>query len=347
MIYTPWPRTRIVAQNCGIIDPYNSQNALLFRGEEAFEDTFSGRARWSKPSPEPILDAGFESILLDCVAQNAELMNALVRELARKIAEKFADGKKPVLVAILRAGLPVCALLSCLLEEKWGAPVPIRAFSLFYGLGWDEIALEEIVAEFPERPLIFVDGWTSGGNVAIELNRAFEGWKAAGKPNFSRATKPLFAVLCDPRGVADLSAVQDDVWVPSSCFTAPETLGFSRGFARGEDELFGAYEFPHALLRPHWVAAWFQVLQSKIVPLPTGKPLVFEATPPKMRIHVNEVTRALINRDPREIWLNADENTARKTLGPMLHLAGLRGVPIRFASDVPQRYGASAVAQMA
>ena len=344
MVFTPWPHTQIVAENCGEIDPYHPKNHDLFRGEEAFDASVTGRERWSKPSPEPRLDAQFEGVLLDSIEQNAALINALARELARQIAEKYSAGEKPILVAILRAGLPICALLGPLLEEKWGELVPIRAFSLFYGLGWDDAALAKIVAEFQGRPLVFVDGWTSGGSVALELNRAFEAWKIAGNPDFTRGQKPLLAVLCDPRGVADVSAVQSDVFVPSAPFTAPETLGFSRGFAREVGELFGVYTFPRALLKPHWQSAWLQILQGEIAPLPQSEIAPFKATPPGVRIHLNEVTRALINRSPREIWLHDDENTARKTLGPLLHLAGLRGVPVQFGSEKPRQWGARAAA---
>ncbi len=347
MIHTPWPNLQIVAQSRGLVDPYLPQNAPLFRGEEAFDAAVTGRARWSKPSPEPALDADFEAVLLDSLAKNAALMSALAHELARKIGDFYGAGEVPVLVAILRAGVPVAALLSQILEEKWGETVPVRAFSLFYGLGWDELALETIVAQFPHRPLLFVDGWTSGGNVAIELNRAFGEWKRAEKPDFARGEHPRLAVLCDPRGKADFSAVRSDVFVPSACFTAPETLGFSRGFALGEDEMFGVYEFPRGHLKPHWVKEWLDVLGVAPAPIPPDFAGEIEPTPPGVRIHINEVVRALINRDPREIWLCDAEKTARERLAPLLHLARLRGVPVRFERAEPRRWGAIAVAPMA
>jgi hypothetical protein len=347
MIHTPWPLCEVVAQNRGVVDPYLPENVPLFRGEEAFESDVVGRARWGKPSPEPPLDAEFESVLLGSIARNAGLMSALVQELARKVAVSYARGEKPVLVAILRAGVPIAALLSKLLAEQWGEDVPVRAFSLFYGLGWDDVALDQIVAEFPGRPLLFVDGWTSGGNVATELNRALQAWKEAGKADFTQGGHPQLAVLCDPRGKADFSALKADLFVPSACFTAPETLGFSRGFALAPDELFGVYKFPSQYLKPHWVQAWLDVLDAPPVTLPADFEGEIEATPPGVRIHVNEVVRALINRDPKEIWLSDDESTARERLAPLLHLAKLRGILVLFESGEPARWGASAAARMA
>lgn len=347
MIHTPWPNLQIIAQTRGEIDPYAAQNAALFRGEEAFDAAVTGRARWGKPSPEPQLDAGFERVLLDSIAANAPLMSALSRQLADDLAHFYGAGDKPVLVAILRAGVPIAALLSRLLEEKWGETVPVRAFSLFYSLGWDERALDAIVAEFPGRPLLFVDGWTSGGNVAVELRRAFGAWISAGKTDFTRGQGPRLAVLCDPRGKADFSAVRADVFVPSACFTAPETLGFSRGFALGEHEMFGVYEFPRALLKPDWVSQWLETVDAAPTLLPAHQSAPGDVPPPGVRIDSNEVVRALINRDPREIWLCDAENEARARLSPLLYLAGLRGVPVRFGRDEPREWGAIAAARMA
>jgi hypothetical protein len=65
-----------------------------------------------------------------------------------------------------------------------------------------------------------------------------------------------------------------------------------------------------------------------------------------VRVHVNEVARALINRNPREVWLSVDETTANRELAPLLHLAKLRGVPVRFERAEPRRWGAIAAARM-
>lgn len=344
-IPTPWPDLRLYARDGGEINPYAPENGALFRGEEAFEDEMTGWRRWSKPSPEPLLDADFEAILLDSIQNQAPTIAALARELARKIGVQNAE-KAPVLVAILRAGAPICALLAPLLSSHFNEKIPICALSLFAGLGWDETALEQITADFPDRTLIFVDGWTSGGGVAVELRVSFARWIAKGKADFTRGKGPQLAVLCDPRGVADLSAVRADVFVPSSCFTAPETLGFSRGFARKNGGLFGVYRFPSSLLRRNWIEKWLDILQIAPAELPLSDELKPTPAPGGFRIHSNEVTRALINRSPREVWLRDDEKTAQKTLAPMLHLAKLRGVPVEFDCLEIAELGALAIARM-
>ncbi len=99
---TPWPNLRIYARDCGEIDPHDFQNASLFRGEEAFAPDRTGWRRWSKPSPEPPLDAEFERLLLDSIHREAPFMAQLTQRLATQIAD--AHREAPVLVAVLRAG---------------------------------------------------------------------------------------------------------------------------------------------------------------------------------------------------------------------------------------------------
>ncbi len=339
-IATPWPNLRLYARDCGEIDPYDESSRPLFRGEEAFAPEVTGWERWSKPSPEPRLDDGFESVLLESIEHQAPVIAGLTRALAQKII--VANERAPVLIAVLRAGVPICGLLAPLLEEHYGEVVPVCAFSLFYGVGWDEAALEAIIADYPGRDLIFMDGWTSGGGVSKQLAASYAEWRRRGSPSFSLQ----FAVLCDPRGRATYSAVRTDVFVPSAAFTAPETLGFSRGFAFEDGSLFGVYTFPEIYRKPLWVSKWLDVLQSESAPFPPDDAPDLPNAPEGYRVHVNEVTRALINRDPLEIRLSDDEATARQSLAPLLYLADRRNVPVIFGQRDLKDWGTIAVARM-
>lgn len=342
---SPWPNLKLYARDCGQIDPYDAQSADLFRGEEAFAPDVAGWKRWSKPSPEPQLDAEFEPILLASIGHQAPQINAMTRALAAKIVAANPD-KPPVLIAILRAGAPICALLAPILSEHYGQEIPVCAFSMFYGLGWDEVALEQILADYPDHAPIFVDGWTSGGGVATQIALSFEQWIQSGKADFADGHEPQFAVLCDPRGFATYSAIRADFWVPSAAFTAPETLGFSRGFAFQDGGLFGVYRFPDSQLKPHWIEAWLDVLKAPSAKLPPDDAATPTGAPDGFRVHVNEVTRALINRAPLEIWLRPDEKQARETLAPLLYHASKRGVPVEFGREDLTDWGALAVARM-
>lgn len=352
-IETPWAGLQLYAQVVDEVDPEAASSGHLFRGEEAFAPGQSPPERWSKPSPEPRLGEEFEAILRASIESSAPLISALAHDLARQIAD--SEERAPVLVAILRAGVPVAALLAPLLSRHFQADVPIVAISLFQVLGWDECALRAVLRDYPNRPLWFVDGWTSGGGVATELSDSFARWIGKGLPDFTREHKispqvlgrpgPRLAVLCDPRGKAAASAVQADVYVPSCAFTAPRTLGFSRGFWRSEDEMFGVYKFPQRLLRPEEVGWWMQVLEAAPCELPRDED-AGEVPPPEWRVHVNEVMRALINRSPRQIWLRDEEDAARASLAPLLHLCESRGVPVSFGRDELRRWNTLAAARM-
>lgn len=347
-IRTLWPQVRIYARDCGEIDPHDAANAPLFRGEEAFAPDRTGWRRWSKPSPEPPLDDEFERLLLHSIERDGPLMSQMAHRVMQQIAA--AHSKAPVLVAVLRAGVPAAALLAPLLARHYDMEVPIAALSLFDGLGWDTEALHLMLDDFPNRPFIFVDGWTSGGGVAGELRRSYHRWIEAGHEDFTQGEGPQLAVLDDPRGLARFAAVRADVWVPSCLFTAPQTLGFSRGFADETGGLFGVYRFPERLQKPHLVEAWLGIHR---VP-PANED--FEALaasaqnappPPKgWRVHANEVARALINRSPEEVQLARDENWCQTHLAPLIRLCELRGVPVRFNCAEVARLGALATARM-
>lgn len=350
MIATPWPNLTLYARLAGEIDPYAPENAHLFRGEEAFTPDVQGWRRWSKPSPEPQLDDTFETLLLESIARHRARVAGLIEKLADRVAASAQS--PPLLVAILRAGVPVGALLARSLARRFGAEVPLVAISLFHGLGWDEAGLQAALADHPGRPVWFVDGWTSGGGVATELRDSFVRWLAAGRVDFTNGAGPRLAVLNDPRSVADAAAIRADIFVPSSCFTAPETLGFSRGFSTGDGGMFYVYRFPRSLLRPQYVEAWMaeeQEAGSRRQEAEGEQSAICNpqsAIPTGWRLHINEVVRALINRQPREVFLKDDEATAADTLATVLHLCRLRGVPVRYGCPQVAEWGAIAAARM-
>lgn len=346
MIETAWPDLTVLARGAGEIDPYDRRNAPLFRGEEAFAPEVTGWRRWSKPSPEPRLDEPFRALLRASIVRESGAVAGLVARLADRVARTL--DRPPLLVAILRAGVPVGALLADALARRCGARVPLVALSLFDGLGWDTLALDAALKAHPGHPVWFVDGWTSGGGVARELRASHARWLNSGRPDFTGGAGPRLAVLCDPRAMATAAAIHADRFVPSACFTAPETLGFSRGFATGDEGMFRVYGYPRALVRPDLLGAWTAIARSSpSPPAPVVAPAPGPAPPPDgWRIHSNEVIRALINRAPREVVFRDDEVTVAAEMAPVLHLCRLREVPVRFGQAEIAAWGALAAARM-
>jgi hypothetical protein len=138
--------------------------------------------------------------------------------------------------------------------------------------------------------------------------------------------------LVDPLGVADLCATHEDHIIPSSCFTAPDTLGFSRGFVRDPKEMMRVFQFPKKYIRMNYVKAWMDVLEVDPVPVEKGCPKSLNR-PEGSKIHVNEVVRAAVNRKPHKICIAMQEVIAEEELKPLLMLCRARDIPVVFQSD--------------
>ena len=219
------------------IDPYSIENKDLFRDEkELAEDR--GWERWRRPSPEPMVDRYFKDAVVRSLSYAKPTLYGLIEQLANRVERLF---RKPhiLILAILRAGFPISILLGNILKKR-GYRVSIGALSLFQEVGWDRKALRSALEEHPNTPVLFVDGWTSRGSVANMLSQSYKRWIEDGNTPFFYK----FAVLLDPFGFADLSASLTDQLIPTAFFTAPESLGFSRGFIVDPKEMFHVYRYP-------------------------------------------------------------------------------------------------------
>ncbi|MBF0234277.1 MAG: hypothetical protein HQK65_14755, partial [Desulfamplus sp.] len=234
------------------------------------------------------------------------------QNLAASILQWQPDPEKIVFVSILRAGVPITEWLCTILPGSVGA-----ALSLFVGIGIDKVALASIENDFPDRSIVFVDGWTGRGGVARELATLNKG--------------PL-AVLIDPWGWADFSGIQEDVFCPSACFTGVATLGFSRTFFVDDNSLFSAYRFSEQFSKPELVMGW-----QKSSPVYSSAPSCIKQAEikrfhadTKLRIHSNEVCRALINAAPETLLFADDKQFAQSNFSLLLQLAEQRKIESEF-----------------
>lgn len=264
---------------------------------------------WRVPSPEPVLTDEFwarvEGHLED------ERLSAAAWRLTEAVSAWESDGNRLVLAAILRAGVPVADWLARLMPGAVTA-----ALSLFVGLGMDSVALAELKRRHPDRRILFVDGWTGKGGVARAIRSLNEG--------------PL-AVLIDPWGWADFSGAREDLFCPAACFTGLATLGFSRTFHVASDRMFGAYRFPERYWRPGLVKAWQRLAPSRDprLPIESPQPRRFSAETP-VRLHSNEVCRALINAAPKTLYFRDGTEFVENEFPLLLALAEQRRVPVVF-----------------
>jgi hypothetical protein len=296
---------RIYASIQGEIDPFADRD--YFRPlERAYtgDNTF-----WTVPSPEPHLPDDFWKTVAAHL-DNAEIQAAGLR-LAEAVARWEPDGSRLVFAAILRAGVPIADWLCRLFPGSAAA-----SLSLFVGLGIDRVALKALQDDHPDRSIVFVDGWTGRGGVARVIADLGAG--------------PL-AVLVDPWGWADFSGARKDIFCPTACFTGVATLGFSRTFFIDENRLFGAYRFPGHLCRRDLVSAWQHHCPDAGR---TGSGAVFRPRrfyrETSLRIHANEVCRAMINAAPGRLFFLDSARAARRRYPLLLRLAARRKVAVQY-----------------
>jgi hypothetical protein len=263
---------------------------------------------WRTPSPEPTLPASVISQLSMPLRHDSPII-AAAANLAGQIAA-YAAPDQILFVAILRAGVPLADWLTRMLHGSKAV-----ATSLFVGHGIDAVALEMIRSDFPNRKLVFVDGWTGKGGVADELAKLNQG--------------PL-AVLCDPWGVADFRGTFEDILSPSACFTGPTTLGFSRTFTRGVDQTFAAYKFPPSLLYESIVSVWQQSCPIQTRPQTPVNRQLTNRIQTTLRLHSNEVCRALINANPQQLLFADSDLIAQQKYSLLIELANKQGVPQKY-----------------
>lgn len=301
----------VIATFLDEIDPFSCPDR--FRD---LSDSYDGsRLFWSKPSPEPRLPDEIIGLAKRLAAD--QVLAAAASALAASILAWEPDPHKIHMVAILRAGVPIASWLHRMLPGSTAS-----ALSLFVGVGIDRAALRLTEQLAGDRRILFIDGWTGKGGVAVEIRRLGRG--------------PL-AVLVDPWGLADFAGISEDLLCPSACFTGPATLGFSRTFIRCEREPFAAYLFPEDYLNVALIDSWREACPTLGMGVSTSRTR-FSADC-HLRIHANEVCRALINASPETLHFLDHECEAEKRFELLLRLADVRGVPVRFGQMYLARYG--------
>lgn len=298
----------VFARIHGEIDPFEDLSCFrpldrAYTGDNTF---------WTVPSPEPRLSDDFWQDVAGHL--DDERIQAAAQTLAAAVTRWEPRGDRLVFAAILRAGVPVADWLCRLIPGARAA-----ALSLFVGLGIDGVALGALRRRYPERKVVFVDGWTGRGGVARTIAALNQG--------------PL-AVLVDPWGWADFSGAGEDIFCPTACFTGVATLGFSRTFFVDETRLFGAFRFPARYRREALVAAWQACCPAPgradaARPEPPSR--FFRETP--LRIHANEVCRALINAAPRKLLFRDGAPRVARRYPLLLRLAERREVPVQCGVD--------------
>jgi hypothetical protein len=309
-VATPWNQ-RFYINYFEEIHPFNEPHRF-----RPLDCAYSGNnSFWATPSPEPELDDTFWQNILEYMKNDAILEAA--QSLAASITQWQPNPEKLLFVAILRAGVPIADWLCQMLPGS-----KVASLSLFVGLGIDQVALTQLQSDNPDRAVVFVDGWTGRGGVSREIAKLEAG--------------PL-AVLIDPWGWADFSGIQEDILCPSACFTGLATLGFSRTFFIDYQHIFAAYRFSNSYLRNDVISAW-QDLSPKQPTNPATAITVKYFKDTQLRIHSNEVCRALINAAPVTLFFADSQKYVHEHFALLLALAERREIAVTYNQTFLKEY---------
>ena len=162
---------------------------------------------------EKVPSAAYMEVFQGLLARQLPLAALYTGVLARLI---LAEHPNPVLVSLVRAGVPCGVLLRRYARQVLGRDIPHYGVSIIRGKGFDETAISWLLARYKAQDLVFVDGWTGKGMITKELAESC----AAYNRTYGTALQPTLAVLADPAHSVSLCATRDDFMNPSCCLNS-------------------------------------------------------------------------------------------------------------------------------
>jgi uracil phosphoribosyltransferase len=132
------------------------------------------------------------------------------------LAKYISNQKDVVLVSLLRAGTPIGVLLKKALKEIFNQDIPHYSISIIRDREIDNNALDFIIKKHKNPNIVFIDGWTGKGVIKAELDKFIALYNQKNNTNISSKLH----VLADIAGKADVSATNDDYFIPSSALNS-------------------------------------------------------------------------------------------------------------------------------
>lgn len=269
----------------------------------------------------------------------------------------LAQHPNPVLVSLVRAGVPCGVLMRRYAARELGLDLPHYGVSIIRGKGFDENAIRFILERHPDRELVFVDGWTGKGMITRQLEescRQFNGRNGT-------KLRPVLAVLADPAHSCELYATREDFINPSCCLNSTICGLISRTVHN--DRLIGPRDFHGVRVYQEFapidqtaryldgVCRWFAPLGADI--LQDAQVLLAQDRTPdwrgmeaverigaafgiqdinRIKPSIGETTRVLLRRVPDRVLLREADHP---DVGHITLLAQERGVPITVYPHMP------------
>ena len=334
--------------------PVSQKEALIQSGQRHYSDMLT---------LEQAPTAMHEQLYIQALEQGTDRAATDIARLAHTLhhlfQHKVSDEHPLVLVSLVRAGLPIGVLLQRALadtDSNYTLPSVHYGISIIRDRGLDPVALQMLLAAYPNSPLVFVDGWTGKGAIYQELARSLERFSDPAHANFANVFHqgadaiPLLT-LADPAGVAWLSASEEDWLIPSgllnstvsglisrSLYTEPQS-GLHRSVFY--DDLIAA---DHSLAFIDHIDAARRALTTLPECLPTYQQPRYQTAAliealaadygitnrNRIKPTIAEATRAILRRDPERILLATAEHPDTILLR---HLCAQRNITISVLGD--------------
>lgn len=263
----------------------------------------------------------------------------------------------PVLVSLVRAGVPCGVLMRRYAARVLGRDLPHYGVSIIRGKGFDEAAISFLLERHKAADLIFVDGWTGKGMITRELTESC----GAFNRKYGTDLQPTLAVLADPAHAVSLYATRNDFVNPSCCLNSTVCGLISRTVH--SDSLIGPDEFHGVRVYREFqpidqtaryldgVCRWFEPLAADIE-AGFQSVLAEDRTPDwrgmeavrrigaafgvsdlnRIKPSIGETTRVLLRRVPDRILLREE---GHPDAAHILLLAREKGVPVTICPDMP------------
>ncbi len=307
--------------------PVSEKEALIQSGQRHYSEMLT---------LEQAPTARHEQLYLQALTQGKQRMASDIASIAytlHNIFQSSVDDKSPlIIVSLVRAGLPIGVLLQRALTDSnssYSLPSKHYGISIIRDRGVDSAALQFILDNHPDSPMVFVDGWTGKGAIYQQLTTSLEVFNDESHPNFGnifyqgQGVIPLLT-LADPAGVAWLAASDEDWLIPSGLLNSTVSGLISRSlYTEPQSGLHRAIFYDNLVDSDHSLA-FIEQIDSARQQLTVSPIMLATFRQPRYRTQsiidklatdyninnhnrikptIAEATRAILRRDPERILL--------------------------------------------
>lgn len=329
--------------------PVNEKEALIQSGQRHYSDMLT---------LEQAPTFRHEQLYLQALEKGTVRTATDIANLAHTLHDTFkntVDANKPlILVSLVRAGLPVGVLLQRALADTssdYSLASKHYGISIIRDRGLDPVALQLILDNHPNSPMVFVDGWTGKGAIYQELATSLKPFSDNSHANFNNIFHqaqdviPLLT-LADPAGVAWLAASIDDWLIPSGLLNSTVSGLISRSlYTEPQSGLHRAIFYDNLVPIDHSLEFIEQIDSARRQLTTTPETLPTFSQPRystqsivdeiaidyqisnrnRIKPTIAEATRAILRRDPERILLASAEHPDTELLR---HLCADREIEI-------------------